>query len=131
MLDIVSLRPHHLVCLQSFKGEGYSAAFVHHAYEMLVFLEKCSSNRNVMIVGGCDELCQYCPNNHNETCSDEDEVREYDDNYLNILKLSTGQVLSWIEIKQNIANKLFISDFSKICGKCHWYSICREVLHLK
>lgn len=126
MLTSISLRPHHLVCLQSFQGKGYDTAFVHHTSEVLSFLEKNSDDKRVVIVDGCDELCRCCTNNHGGICSDEDEVRRYDDSYLNVLKLSINRVLSWTEIKQYIMNELSISDFSKICRMCCWYGICRK-----
>ena len=54
------LRPHHLLCLQSFVGHGYSEEFVQ---QMSVVKQQLTDSPDtpVKIVQGADMLCLHCP----------------------------------------------------------------------
>ena len=65
---LLHLRPHHLLCLQTFTGHGYSEEFVRH-----MTLVKNELARDpltpVELVEGVDDLCAHCPNNMDGQCS--------------------------------------------------------------
>lgn len=50
----VRLRPHHLLCLLTYVGKGYSPAFVAN-YEAIA--ERLSKGEDVTIVAGPDDIC--------------------------------------------------------------------------
>ena len=77
------LRPHHLLCLQSFVGHGYSKEFVQ---QMSVVKQQLTDSPDtpVKIVQGADMLCLHCPNCKMGTCtSDKPDI--FDQLVLNIL----------------------------------------------
>ena len=77
------LRPHHLLCLQSFAGHGYSEEFVQ---QMSVVKQQLTNSPDtpVKIVRGADMLCRHCPNCKIGTCtSDKPDI--FDQLVLNIL----------------------------------------------
>jgi len=48
------LRGHHLICLNFFRGEGYSDDFIRNIYEVL-------KKEKVEILAGPDEICLKMP----------------------------------------------------------------------
>lgn len=77
------LRPHHLLCLQSFVGHGYSEEFVQQMSAVKQQLTN-APDTPVKIVRGADMLCRHCPNCKMGTCtSDKPEI--FDQLVLNIL----------------------------------------------
>ena len=80
------LRPHHLLCLQSFVGHGYSEEFVQ---QMSVVKQQLTDSPDtpVKIVRGADMLCRHCPNCKMGTCtSDKPDI--FDQLVLNRLTLA-------------------------------------------
>jgi len=48
------LRGHHLICLNFFKGEGYSEDFISNIHSVI-------GEDNIEIVQGPDDVCAWCP----------------------------------------------------------------------
>ena len=80
------LRPHHLLCLQSFVGHGYSEEFVQ---QMSVVKQQLTDSPDtpVKIVRGADMLCRHCPNCKMGTCTS-DKPAIFDQLVLNRLPLA-------------------------------------------
>ena len=80
------LRPHHLLCLQSFVGHGYSEEFVQQMSAVKQQLTN-APDTPVKIVRGADMLCRHCPNCKMGTCtSDKPDI--FDQLVLNRLTLA-------------------------------------------
>ena len=62
---IMKLRGHHLICLQFFKGKGYSKIFVENTKRIVDFWE----NNSAEIVKGADDVCNFCPFIKNGRCN--------------------------------------------------------------
>jgi len=52
----VRLRGHHLICLQFFRGEGYSPEFV----ENLAHVITNATESGALVVAGADRVCAAC-----------------------------------------------------------------------
>ena len=65
---VLHLRPHHLLCLQTFTGRGYSEEFVWH---MTLVRDQLIREplTPVELVSGVDDLCAHCPNNVDGQCT--------------------------------------------------------------
>ena len=65
---LLHLRPHHLLCLQSFVGHGYSEEFVQ---EMASIKQQLTlaPHTAIELVHGADMLCRHCPNCINGRCT--------------------------------------------------------------
>lgn len=68
--SILHLRPHHLLCLQTFVGHGYSDEFV--AQMTLVKRQLAEDPLTpIELFSGTDDLCAHCPNCVEGKCTSE------------------------------------------------------------
>lgn len=56
----MKLRPHHLLCTQTFTGKGYSADFVENMQAITAFLRR-GPDAAIELTFGADCLCAKCP----------------------------------------------------------------------
>ena len=64
----ICLRPHHLLCLQTFVGHGYSPEFTEHMTYVKSLLD-ADPHASITLVTGPDDLCGHCPNCVDNTCT--------------------------------------------------------------
>ena len=136
---VLHLRPHHLLCLQTFTGHGYSEEFVRH---MTTVQERLFADplTPIELVHGVDELCAHCPNNRDGQCTSENPAL-FDAHVLNRLQvsgavpegltgsLSAPQTLSGgPPVLQGIPDRLAVSAsvLEECCPGCEWKPLCRE-----
>lgn len=100
------IRYHHLMCIPSFKGEGYSKKFC----ENLAKIKEAFESGDYSLVDGCDDVCKACPNNICGRCIDERKVSRYD-----------ALVKEAIDKNEAFSPK-------DICTDCKWYYICKEIV---
>jgi hypothetical protein len=60
---MITLRPHHLLCIRNFIGKGYSKDFVDNMKSLINTLEE-NPNQKVLIKSGLDDICKKCPENN-------------------------------------------------------------------
>ncbi|MCD6572414.1 MAG: DUF1284 domain-containing protein [Thermoplasmata archaeon] len=116
----MKLRGHHLICLQFFKGKGYSKDFVNNAKKWVEFWESNSAE----IVKNADDICSLCPFLKNGRCNHPGyKVDEIDELALTLLGLKTGD-----RVRKDFVKKYFPKIFKewreKACKKCEWKKIC-------
>jgi hypothetical protein len=128
-VEEVSLRGHHLICMQSFRGLGYSSTFVDCVTRTVAALN--NEDSVVRIVVGCDAICKYCPNMVENKCVREIGMNGLDDFFLKCLGLSVGDSLSFNEIRKITEERLSYKAFTTICGNCLWFGICDDCLGRK
>ena len=91
----MKLRGHHLICLNFFKGEGYSEEFVE-------IIKRILKEKEIEVVTGADDVCSKCPYLRGGFCdykeNAEKEIRELDK--LACELLSPGSITSWNEIRR-------------------------------
>lgn len=102
----VSLRPHHLLCVQKFAGEGYSEEFVEN---MAAVVGRIQRGAPAEIVDGRDDICAAC----NEEC-DEERVRQRDEAVLKALQ----------EESFAAAVALPEEERMRVCAGCDWFELC-------
>ncbi|MGV8146938.1 MAG: DUF1284 domain-containing protein [Alkaliphilus sp.] len=130
----IKIRGHHLLCMHSFKGFGYSQTFKDNMYKVISAI-KNSNDLFLHIVAECDDICSYCPhstsinNSSPEIClkdvSSEIELREMDMNVVSRFKLSVGDNIKASEIFEVVQTEIKKDkDIFKICGSCKWIDIC-------
>ena len=125
MTDKAKLRGHHLICLNFFEGEGYSAEFVEN---LKYTLEKATSN-GIMIVDGADDVCSSCPYLKDGKCSyeegAEEEIQRLDRLALELLHLQPGESTEFKSIIRNLPPVLPQWQ-RKACLECEWRRVCEE-----
>jgi hypothetical protein len=116
---VIRLRPHHLLCLLAFTGEGYSPAFVEKAKRLQrAFLEKTAA---VEVVRGLDDLCNGCPELRNECASASvpDGIFKLDSDALRFLRLEPGRHTAG-GLLRRIRDVFDLERCYAVCADCSW-----------
>ena len=122
------LRPHHLLCLQTFIGRGYSEDFVEH---MTLVKRQLADDPGtpITLVHGADDLCTHCPNCIEDRCISE-KPAIFDwlvEEKLKSCKQST-ELFSDSGSLRGIPEELLVSEeiLTIYCPGCEWKEICAE-----
>ena len=65
--SLLRLRSHHFLCIQNYRGHGYSPAFDEKMKSVIASLRR-PSGAWIRIVHGSDDLCAACPHCRNGVC---------------------------------------------------------------
>ena len=119
------LRPHHLLCLQTFVGRGYSEEFVEH---MTLVKRQLAADPHtpIMLVNGADDLCAHCSNCVDGRCTSENPAL-FDQLVKEKLRAcnqypDTGSL-------RGIPDELHITEnlLAACCPECEWLELCYTV----
>ena len=125
------LRPHHLLCTQTFIGKGYSPEFTEN---MSLITEKLRSERDtqVVIADGTDSICEKCPSKCEDgRCEHDDKVQRYDMAVKNLLQVTEDEVYPYGELTDRLRGMLSKDKLFSICGDCEWYRYCCTLISLQ
>lgn len=127
--SVLHLRPHHLLCLQTFVGRGYSEEFVEH---MTLVKRQLTANplTPITLVSGADDhLCAHCPNCVDGQCTSEkpalfDKLVEE-----KLAVLSRCQ--EPVPVLEGIPDELHITEdlLATCCPRCEWQGLCKIVYY--
>jgi hypothetical protein len=119
----IRLRPHHALCIQFFRGRGYSEAFTEN---MRKTVEELKLNPTVKIVCKADVLCAKCPNLSGGDCVNSDEsVARLDAKVSELCGFSVGEEISAKDFFTAAREKIIAPGKMKsVCGECSWSDIC-------
>lgn len=122
------LRPHHLLCTQSYEGKGYSKDFVDNMNKNIELL-RYKKGFKIKIQSAIDDLCTSCPNNKEGICSTEDKVKAMDEKVLKYFNLNEG-IYVYKDIINLIQQEITKEILEDICGKCEWYKygMCERII---
>ncbi|MBU4076841.1 MAG: DUF1284 domain-containing protein [Euryarchaeota archaeon] len=117
---IAKLRGHHLICLNFFRGEGYSEDFISNIHSVI-------GKEKIEIVKGPDDVCAWCPFLKDDICNNPEYSNEMillqDMEALRLLKFKPGIVVSWKEISDKLPGK--IGEWkAQFCAGCGYRKIC-------
>jgi len=126
MNQVITLRAHHLLCLQGFQGYGYSKKFVKN---MAQIFAKMKSDTSLKIIAKPDDVCSACPHNKNNLCNKNNDagnsIREFDQEVVRKLDLSIGKRYEakplFNRVKKVLNNEVIIED---LCSDCDWVEEC-------
>jgi len=126
------LRGHTLLCLQGYRGLGYSPDFVSNLTALHRRLT-AEPDLLVTVVDEPDAVCSACPHLAAAGCAlhgdqSEPAMRRQDQDVLARLGFRPGDCLSWRAILERIAAVIQGTDLPGICGSCRWLPLgyCRE-----
>jgi hypothetical protein len=130
----IRLRGHTLLCLQGFRGEGYSVAFVENLSGIHGELAR-QPERLVELRAEPDAVCGACPHHADAGCTlngpgSEPDMQAQDLEVLSRLGLQVGMNLPWSQVLDRIRARVAGNDLPDICGQCRWLPLgyCREGL---
>lgn len=118
---MLTLRYHHLLCLNLYQGLGYNDVFALQMNAVTQFLA-AQPHTAVALNVGSDDLCRCCPYCVDGLCSQGNvDVIAMDEVIKNCLNLP--ECSSWNDIKIRLRRNLSLSVFDKCCSNCSW---CRQ-----
>jgi len=123
----IKLRPHHLLCTQSYNGKGYSTDFVKNMTAVTTYLRN-NDNASVEIVFTTDDLCSKCPKKISDNlCESNDKVTRFDEKVVSYFGIEEKCYI-YKDITNEINTKMTPAVMADICGDCQWHSTsgCRE-----
>ncbi len=114
------LRGHHLICLNFFRGEGYSEDFIKNIYSII-------KEEHIEVVEGPDDVCLKCPFLKGKKCSNSEYSDEMilgqDTDALKLLNCKPGMILNWKMIAESLP--VIIKEWkTKYCGCCGYRRVC-------
>ncbi len=116
------LRAHHLICLQFFKGEGYTEEYVENLKSILERVKE----EEIEVIMGADEVCNPCPHLKDGICEKgEEQIAELDLLAMNLLKVKPGDRLSW-EYAESKLPKIIGIWKRYACFDCEYAEICSK-----
>jgi uncharacterized protein len=127
-MSSMRLRPHHLLCLQGFRGHGYDPAFTANL-AVLARAAVADPGGPVTLVEGLDDVCAACPHAQHGVCvapeGGEASVGEHDALVLAALGLRAGDVPSFADVRRRLAASTDArSAVQAPCRSCRWLSVC-------
>ena len=126
----VRLRPHHLLCVLTYVGRGYSPAFT---ANMTAVAERLGAGEAVEIVAGPDDICAPLldapdPHCHRASVMERDRAAAHDLHDLLGLDVRTGARLV---LDENVIHRLraaFAShQIRSACAGCEWVDLCGSI----
>jgi len=128
----VRLRAHTLLCLQGFRGEGYSPSFIDNLARIHRDLIE-HPEQWVEVVDAPDTVCGACPRLATAGCSlrgdgFEESMNTQDQHVLRLLGLQARNRVRWSEILDRIRTAITGDSLPGICGQCRWLPLgyCRD-----
>lgn len=129
---MLTLRAHHLLCIQGYRGYGYNQRFTENMTNIIDQLKK-NTFIKIRIVAKTDEICLCCPNNiSKKLCRHEFKVKSLDKKVVDLLEIDINKIYTYKFILNIIYEKINYKNFENICGTCQWfkYGYCKEGLSL-
>ncbi|CTQ64004.1 DUF1284 domain-containing protein [Roseibium alexandrii] len=126
----IRLRAHHLLCMLTFAGKGYTPAFVA-SYKAIV--KRLNDGAAIELVDGPDDICVPMLNDNTCHCYNE-SVRERDRLAAhNIGLLLSGKPLSIGPLRINgedisrLRSAFQDGSIRQACAGCEWYELCTGI----
>jgi hypothetical protein len=130
--DPIPLRAHLVVCLQGFRGEGYSPTFVAEMASLLGELRR-DPERRIRLLDQPGRICRTCHHLRAGGCTlagpdHEPHMRAQDQEVARRLGLAVNGVYPWRLIENRVAGALQGSDLPGLCTTCPWLELgyCAE-----
>jgi hypothetical protein len=126
----IRLRPHHLLCMLTYAGKGYTPAFV---ANYTAIINRLNSGESIELVAEPDDICQPMLDEPACHCHN-DSVRERDRQTARDIgeKLAGGQLANGpLSLNGKDVSRLrgWFADGSirAACQGCEWYDLCSEI----
>lgn len=126
------------MCIQGFRGMGYSEDFVKNMTEIVAEIQETDSDFPIRVVAGFDNACMACPNRGDRICEanegSQKHVISMDLKVIEHLGLIVGKYYQKSTLMKLVATKVDPDDLDELCSGCSWlqYGVCKQgVLEMK
>jgi hypothetical protein len=126
----VRLRPHHLLCLLTYVGKGYSAAFIAN-YNRIA--RRLSRGEAIELVDGPDDICaplldEADPHCHRDSVTARDHKAARDLAEVLGQPVTAGAMVTLTEERLSGMRTAFAAGSTrKACSRCEWHELCTTV----
>ncbi len=126
----VRLRPHHLLCLLTYAGKGYSPTFVAN-YDAIA--DRLRGGEALEVVAGPDDICAPLlddPEAHcrRDSVAERDRLAAGDVGALLGLTVRTGLRLELGAKRLEAMRKAFSAGLTRAaCADCEWHELCTAI----
>lgn len=126
----IRLRAHHLLCLLTYVGKGYSPAFTAN-YDRVA--ERLSRGEDVLLVSGPDDVCaplldELEPHCLNESVVERDRLAAQDVEELLARPICVGASLDLdAAILARMRQAFSAGRVRQACGGCEWNELCSTI----
>ena len=126
----VRLRSHHLLCLLTYVGKGYSAAFIAN-YDAIA--ERLGRGEDILIVSGTDDICQPMLGEVESHCLGESAAGRDELAARDVGKLLARPIQAGVRFSLDAATLAGLrAAFSagvtrEACQGCEWAGLCTTV----
>ncbi len=128
MENNIKLRPHHLLCTDTYRGKGYNKEFSENM-DTIVSKLKSEEIHEIEIMYSTDDLCDKCKFKIDENkCFSNEKVIKLDEKVTEYFKIKEGKYI-YKDILRYIKENMTEVIFEDICSNCSWYkeSKCKEL----
>ncbi|MFC6487661.1 DUF1284 domain-containing protein [Nitratireductor sp. GCM10026969] len=126
----VRLRAHHLLCLLTYVGEGYSRAFTAN-YDVIA--KRIAAGEDIRIVAGPDDICAPLlggpqPHCHRESVRKRDRLAAEAVAALLRRPIVPGVLLKLEKAdRQRMRTAFAAGQIRAACKGCQWHALCSEI----
>ena len=125
---ILSLRPHHLLCIQNYTGKGYDDDFTKNL-NRIVRIFAGNPEMRIKLCEGPDDICKSCPNMQEGKCTNEEMITRKDTEVTEVCGITPGHYYRFNEVTATIRKEFLTAEvFDKTCKDCSWYELCKRTL---
>lgn len=139
---MLKIRPHHILCMRAYQGNGYSEEFndnmkkvikniqAHNEFCKTENLVNLNEDNKVEVVFNLDNICSKCPNNiDNKLCSSQDKVNTLDLKVRKYFNIKEG-IYNYKDLEDMVYNNITEEIFDDICKNCEWYNTtnCKDFI---
>lgn len=128
----IRLRPHHLLCILTYVGKGYSESFIHNMDQIVKTLSTGQASINIDY--GPDDICapRVCDDTDASCHCYESQITDRDNNVLDDLKkhpeFSIIKLREDLILTEDLISKLRTAykkeEIRTACRGCEWYDLC-------
>ncbi|WP_068088529.1 DUF1284 domain-containing protein [Polycladidibacter stylochi] len=128
---MIELRGHHLLCILTFEGKGYSPRFTRNYHRIVSAL---NAGKAVKLVAGPDCICtpllqeEDMPHCHNTSVLERDKKALALAGQVLGQELLVGAIIEFDAQKVVQLRRAFCEGvFQEACSGCEWHSLCRNI----
>lgn len=126
--DLLPLRAHHLMCVTTYQGKGYSPEFVTNMNRVWHALRAGAYGR-ARATSVADPICGACPNlqdpNEETSCRYQGSISERDRRMLKAMGWQEGEIVELGPVMDHI-HAHHAELMAEVCAGCDWTGICGE-----
>lgn len=125
---LLPLRAHHFLCLTTFQGKGYSAAFVHQLSSVWRAVRD-RAHAQARVLEQADPICGSCPHLQDpadpRSCRSHASVATRDRRLRVAMGWEADQVVD-LELAMDRIHARHAELLALVCPGCSWLEICRS-----